>query len=187
MTEARPLRPNEVHHAMATNPTHNPDEYSKQLIQNEIRPGIETYLGNNFSDPEASNRGASISGGPGEYPPLVVTSLPGGGRVLYPHVVVAEQGDDSDRPDPARPLRQHDFAVDVEVHGRTDTEMFNMRDTVRGWFLRNWESLRDAGLAEPELSSNGPADWDNTSRTETWSMTISGLVHTHPNSTTDLS
>jgi len=43
---------------MPQNPTHNPDEFSKQLLQNKIRPGIETYLDTNFQDPESSRRGS---------------------------------------------------------------------------------------------------------------------------------
>jgi len=171
---------------MASNPTHNPDKFSKQLIQHEIRPGIESYLDANFNDPGSGNRGQSIPDEPGTWPPLVVTALPGGGRVLYPHVVVQEQGDDGDAPDPSLELMQHDFGVAIEVHGRTSTEMFNLRDLVRGWMLRNRTSLRDAGLAEPTLSGN-PADWDPESRTKTWQLTLSGLVHTHPDSTLDLS
>jgi hypothetical protein len=66
---------------MAQNPTHNPDEFSKQLLQNKIRPGIETYLDTNFQDPESSRRGSSIPDEPGQWPPLVVTALPEGGRV----------------------------------------------------------------------------------------------------------
>lgn len=168
---------------MTQNPTHNPDEYSKQLLQNKIRPDIESYLASNFTDPESGKRGTSISGEPGEWPPLVVTALPEGGRVLYPHVVISEQGDSADRPDPARELSQHDFAVDIEIHGTTTTQMFNLRDTIRGWFLRNRESLEDdAGFAEPSLDGN-TADWDPTSRTSTYQLTLEGLVHTHPDST----
>lgn len=166
---------------MSTNPTHNPDEYSKQLIQNKIRPDIASYLATNFDDPESGKRETSISGEPGEWPPLVVTALPDGGRVLYPHVVVAEQGDDASPADPARDLMMHNFAVDVEIHGQTSTQMFNLRDTVRGWFLRNRDELRDAGLAETTLDGS-PADWDPTSKTATWDMTLSGLLHTHPDS-----
>lgn len=158
---------------MTQNPTHNPDEYSRQLIQEMIRPGIETYLDAEFDDPV--DRSAK------QTPPLVVTDLPEGGRVTYPHVVVSEQGDDASPPDPRRELMQHDFAVDVEIHGRTTTEMFNLRGLVRGWFLRNRDDLRDAGLAEPSLSGNS-GDWDPDSRTKTWQLTATGLVHTHPDS-----
>lgn len=161
------------------NPTLNPDDYSRELIQNTIRPGLETYLDTNFVDPEDSKRGTSISGEPGEWPPLVVTELPGGGRVLYPHVVVSEDSDDASRLDARTDFSQHDFAVGVEIHGQTATQMFNLRGAVRGWFLRNRETLRDAGLAEPDLSGN-TADWDPNSKTNSWSMTITGLAHTHP-------
>jgi len=167
---------------MSTNPTHNPDEFSRELLREYIRPEIETYLGSNFQDPESSRRGTSISGEPGEWPPLVVTALPEGGRVLYPHVVIHEQSDASERPDPARDLAQHDFAVDVAVHGTTTTEMYNLRDTVRGWFERNRDGLEDVGLADPTLDGNA-GNWDPTSKTMTWQLTLEGLVHTHPDST----
>lgn len=166
---------------MAQNPTHNPDTYSRELIQETIRPGIESYLDQEFDDPNADQRGDPIPDEPGTWPPLVVTALPNSGRVLYPHVVVAEQGDDSEPADPRLELSQHDFAVDVEVHGRTSTEMFNLRGLVRGWFLHNRGELRDAGLAEVTLSGNS-GDWDATSRTATWQLTVTGLLHTHPDS-----
>ena len=171
---------------MTANPAHNPDEYSRQLIQNEIRPGIQSYLDDNFDDPESGQRGADIPDEPGTYPPLVVTALPGGGRVLYPHVVVQEQGDNAAAADQSNELTQHDFAVSVGIHGRTTTEMFNLRGLVRGWFIRNQNELGGNGFAEPELSGN-PADWDRESRTNSWSLTVTGLVYTHPDSTTDLS
>ena len=166
---------------MAQNPTHNPDEFSKQLLQNKIRPGIESYLDANFQDPESSRRGSSIPDDPGQWPPLVVTALPEGGRILYPHVVVQEQSDSSERADPASDLRQHDFAADIEIHGTTSTQMYNLRDLVRGWVERNDDDLEDDGLAEPTLEGNS-GNWDPTSKTKTWQFTLEGLVHTHPDS-----
>jgi hypothetical protein len=160
---------------MAQNPTHNPDEYSTQLLQNKIRPEITTYLGANFNDDRDRT--------PSEIPPLVLTALPDGGRVTYPHVVVREQDDAASTPDNSLKLSQHSFAVEVEIHGRTTTEMFNLRDTARGWFLRNRDSLRDAGWSDLEVGTGNPADWDPTSSTSTWQLTVSGTLFTHPDST----
>jgi len=156
-----------------TNPTHNPDEYSSELLQEKIRPELETYLDTNFSDPV--DRSGSKT------PPLVVTALPEGGNVAYPHVVVAEQDDSAEPPDPSQDLMQHDFSIEIEIHGRSTTQMFNLRGYARGWFLRNRDELRDVGLAELNLSGNS-ADWDATSKTSTWQLTVTGLVHTHPDS-----
>lgn len=154
------------------NPTLDPDEYSRTIIEETIRPGVESYLAANFDDPR--NRTDDTT------PPLVLTELPGGGRVAYPHVVVSEDGDDASRPDQRLDFNRHDFSVGIEIHGQTATQMFNLRGAVRGWFLRNRDVLRDAGLAEPELSGN-PADWDSESQTSSWELTVSGLLHTHPN------
>lgn len=155
---------------MVQNPTLDPDGYSREIIQDTVRPGIEDYLNAEFTDPQTRT---------GKTPPLVVTDLPDGGRVTFPHVVVSEQSDGAEKLDPARPMTQHDFAVEVEIHGRSTTEMFNLRDLVRGWFLRNRETLRDAGYADIDIDGNS-ADWDSTSKTSSWQMTVTGLLHTHP-------
>lgn len=165
---------------MSSNPTLDAATFSKQLIQDEIRPALSTYLGNNFTDPQANKRGDPIPDEPGTWPPLVVTALPGGGRVLYPHVVVQE-GDDSAGPiDTRHDFDQHDFTVDVEIHGTTSTQMFNLRGMVRGYFLDNREALKDAGFAMEgdDAISGSSADWDPTSKTASWSMSVTGLVHT---------
>lgn len=153
------------------NPTLDPDQFSKELIQETIRPGLEAHLEANFDDPrDRSDK---------QDPALVLTNLPGGGRVLYPHVVVAEAGDDASRPDARLDFSQHDFDVGVTIHGQTATQMFNLRGLVRGWFLANRQTLEDAGFADVDLSGNR-ADWDGESQTATWELTATGLLHTHP-------
>ena len=155
---------------MVENPTLDTADYSRTIIQETVRTGIEDHLDAEFDDPADRS---------GKTPPLVVTALPEGARVTYPHVVIGEQSDDVSALDNAQDLSQHDFAVDVEIHGRTTTEMFNLRGLVRSWFLDNRATLRDAGWAELSLSGNS-ADWDPTAKTSTWRVTASGLLHTHP-------
>lgn len=168
---------------MTTNPTLDPDDYSRALIQETIRPGLETHLETAFNDPHAAKRGTAITDQPGEWPPLVVTALPEGGRTLYPHVVVSEGGDSAGPIDARQAFSQHDFTVGVELHGETTTQMFNLRGLARGWFLRNRDTLRDAGFAieSPDNISGNAASWDPTSKTVSWSLTVEGLIHTHPN------
>ena len=173
MSASRSGGPNEVQYGMTSNPTHNPREYSRQLIQEFIRPALSSFLDTEFDD----NRDRSGA----QTPPLVVTELPGGGRVTHPHVVIAEQDDSASPLDPRLELSQHDFAVSIEIHGRTATEMFNLRGLVRGWFLENQPDARDVGFAELSIDGNS-ADWDPDARTRSWQMTVTGLVHTHPDS-----
>lgn len=167
---------------MSTNPTLDPATFSKEIVQNTVRPGIETYLGSNFNDPESAQRGTAISGEDGEWPPLVVTALPGGGRVLYPHVVVSEENVTGGPLDARTDFGQHDMTVGVEVHGTTTTQMFNLRGLVRGWFLENIDTLRDAGFAieTPDDIDSNPISWDPTSKTVSYEVSAEGLVHTHP-------
>jgi hypothetical protein len=164
---------------MSTNPTLPTDDYSRKLIEETIRPELETYLEAEFNDPHASKRGTSHPEGPGDWPPLVVTELPGGGRVLYPHVVISEDSDSSSTPDRRREFSQHDFGVGVELHGQTGTQMFNLRGLARAWFLDNRDLLRNAGFAEIDVDG-GSMDWDSTSETRSWELTVTGLLHTHP-------
>jgi len=164
------------------NPTLDPATFSKEIVQETIRPGIKSYLDTNFSDPEDAQRETSISNEPGDWPPLVVTALPEGGRVLYPHVVVSEENVSGGPLDARTDFGQHDMTVGVEVHGTTTTQMYNLRGLVRGWFLENIDTLRDAGFAieTPEDISGNAASWDPTSKTVSWEVSATGLVHTHP-------
>lgn len=159
---------------MTQNPTLDTSEYSKQLIQETIRPGLEDHLDGRFDDPvDRSGK---------QTPPLVVTALPGGGRVRYPHVVVQEANDSAGPIDARREFSQHDYTVTCEIHGTTTTQMFNLRGLCRGYFLANKDELRDAGFAieGDDAISGSSADWDPTSETSTWQLDVDGLVHTHP-------
>ena len=165
---------------MTDNPTLDTADYSREIVAKTIRPGLSDHLELVFEDPKADKRGEPVPGDePSDWPPLVVTSLAGSGRVLYPHVVLSEQGDDAEQIDHRKRFSQHNFSVGVEIHGQTSTEMFNLRGLVRGWFLDNRALLRDAGLAEIELSG-APASWDRDSQTASWELTVTGLLHTHP-------
>lgn len=164
------------------NPTLDTADYSREIIEETIRPALSSYLDTEFSDPESGQRGQSIPDEPGTWPPLVVTALPGGGRVLYPHVVLQEF-DDSGGPIDARlDFAQHDFAVKAIIHATTTTQMFNLRGLVRGWFLESRDLLRDAGwvLEGQDAISGSPASWDPTSSTKSWELTVAGTLHTAP-------
>ena len=161
---------------MTDNPTLDPSEHSKQLIQETIRPELATWLDQHFNDTRDRTEDTT--------PPLVVTALPGGGRVTYPHVVLQETDDSAEAIDQRLAFNQHDFQLTAEIHGRSSTEMFNLRGLVRGYFLSNREALGGDGFAELDISGN-PASWDATAKVVSWELTVSGLVHTHPDATSE--
>jgi hypothetical protein len=159
---------------VTTNPTLDVDDYSRELIQETIRPKLADSLDAAFDDP--------IDRSGSKTPPLVVTALPGGGRVLYPHVVVQEFDDTAGPIDHRQDFAEHDYAVKAIIVGTTSTQMFNLRGLVRGWFLSHRDLLRDAGFAiEGDSAISGSsAEWDPTSETATWELTVTGLTHTTP-------
>ena len=155
-----------------TNPTIAADELSIEIIQDGFRAELQDYADDattSLEDPHAS-RGSKT-------PPFVLTSYPSTDPV-YPHLIVEESDDDAGPIDQRRSeFTQHDFTVQITIEARSSTEKFALKDAVRGFLQDRRPALRDRGFAELSWSGTS-ADWDPTSDTTSWQVTVSGLVHT---------
>jgi len=156
---------------MASNPTIDPTAVSETVIKDVVRPGLADYAGANGLGADDVDRSGTKT------PPLVVTSFPD--QLRYPHIVVDEDSDSGAPVDRRLDFHQHDFAIGVTVAGRTSTEMFRLKDGVRGYFLENRQSLRDEGLSELEIDG-GPRTWDESADVIEWELTVTGRLYTHP-------
>lgn len=165
-----------------TNPTLDPTKLSKTIVQETIRPALSEFAADHDLDADsiAPQRGDPWPRDPGSKPPLVVTAYPD--KTLYPHIVIDEETATGSRIDQRHGFLQWDFAVAAECIGRTSTEMFRLKDGVRGFFSTEQPALRNAGFAELEISGS-PSSWDSAAEVSTWEVTVSGIVHTHINGT----
>jgi len=153
-----------------TNPTLDPAALSKTIVQETIRPDLAAYADDHDLDADDVARGGK------KQPPLVMTAFPD--PVLYPHIIVDEESASGSKIDERHGFLQWDFTVSVEIHGRTPTEMFAIKDGVRGYFSTEQDALRSAGFADIEISG-GPTSWDATADVASWEFSVDGLVHTH--------
>lgn len=133
---------------------------------------IASNLKSSINDP-LNNRSSSDAD-------FVVTSMPDKG-VQYPHLVVAEENDSAVPVDNIRKMKVHDsYDAVVEVYARSDTEKFKLRDKVKSEIERLKDEFQDKGFADVQYSSGGTTP-DAESEVKSVAVTVSGLVHTHPN------
>lgn len=154
---------------MSTQQAH---EASKKIVRDTVRDGLRSATSDGsfaLQDPLGSDR----SGGS----EFILTSFPDR-DVEYPHVIVREGGMSGGRLDSRVDLHENDFDVQVQVHGRSQTEAMNLRGQVREWFQASYETLRDAGWTDVELVSSSPTDHESDVSTESLQLTYTGTLYT---------
>lgn len=152
------------------NPTLDPRALSTTIVQETIRPALEDYAEEYDLDADDVDRSGT------KMPPLVVTAYPD--QPLYPHVVVDEDTATGSKIDERHDFLEWEFGVSIECSGRSSTEMFALKDGVRGYFATEQEALRNAGFADISIDGS-PSSWDANADVATWELVVTGLVHTH--------
>lgn len=148
------------------------ESLSAAIIRDLFRDGLRTAVtAGDISDPSSARRAGAAS--------MVMTEFPDQG-VLYPHVIVSEASDVGDRPDSRADLWQHTYAVGIEIHAKSSTQMFRIRDEVRAWVEGNVDVLNAAGFTDPQISPGIPMNWDANEQIRRWKFVIKGTVYTTP-------
>lgn len=145
-------------------------EASTAIVRDTIRDGLRDAVDDTahaFDDPRSSRNGSRF----------VVTSYPDR-NTEHPHVVVTEAGDTGGRLDSRVDLVEHDFDVRAEIHARSSTETFNIRDALRAWFQASVESFRSAGWHDVEIVSTTPIDHQGDVDLKAWQITYTGTLYT---------
>jgi len=122
-------------------------------------------------DPSAATRPAKS--------PMVVTEFPDRNR-HYPHIVVSELADVSGRPDIRADLWEHQYTVGLEIHAKTSTHVFRLRDQVRGWIESHTALFNAMNFHDAEIVSTTSMSWDPTDQVRSWRIAVRGTVYTAP-------
>lgn len=145
---------------------------STAIIRDLFRDGLRAAVAAGaIFDPSSARRAGAAS--------MVMTEFPDQG-VLYPHVIVSEASDVGDRPDSRADLWQHTYAVGIEIHAKSSTQMFRIRDEVRAWVEGNVDVLNAAGFTDPQISPGISMTWDRSEEVRRWKFVIKGTVYTTP-------
>ncbi len=143
---------------------------STAIIRDLFRDGLRAALAaGDISDPSSARRNGAA--------PMVLTEFPDRG-LLYPHIVVGEGSDVGDRPDSRADLWQHTYAVGIEIHAKSSTQMFRIRDEVRAWVEGNVDVLNAAGFTDPQISPGISMTWDRSEEVRRWKIVVKGTVYT---------
>jgi len=145
---------------------------STAIIRDLFRDGLRAAVaaGDIFDPVSARRKGAA---------PMVMSELPDQG-LLYPHIIVSEGSDVGDRPDSRADLWQHAYAVGIEIHAKSSTQMFRIRDETRAWVEGSVDVLNAAGFTDPQISPGIPMTWDQNEEIRRWKIIIKGTVYTTP-------
>ncbi|HKM25266.1 MAG TPA: hypothetical protein VJY40_06465 [Corynebacterium sp.] len=145
---------------------------STAIIRDLFRDGLRAAVaGGDIADPSSARRNGAA--------PMVLTEFPDRG-LLYPHIVVGEGSDVGDQPDSRADLWQHTYAVGIEIHAKSSTQMFRLRDEVRAWVEGNVDTLNAAGFTDPQMSPGIPMNWDANEQIRRWKFVVKGTVYTTP-------
>lgn len=143
---------------------------STAIIRDLFRDGLRAAVAaGDIFDPSSARRNGAA--------PMVLTEFPDRG-LLYPHIVVSEASDVGDRPDSRADLWQHTYAVGIEIHAKSSTQMFRIRDEVRAWVEGNVDMLNAAGFTDPQISPGISMTWDANEQIRRWKFVIKGTVYT---------
>ncbi len=145
---------------------------SAAIIRDLFRDGLRAAVaaGDIFDPSSAGRKGAA---------PMIMTELPDRG-LLYPHIIVSEASDVGGRPDSRADLWQHTYAVGIEIHAKSSTQMFRLRDEVRAWVETHVDALNAAGFTDPQISPGIPMTWDQSEEIRRWKFVVKGTVYTTP-------
>ena len=111
---------------------------STAIIRDLFRDGLRAAVAaGDIADPSSARRKTAA--------PMILSEFPDQG-LLYPHIIVSEASDVGDRPDSRADLWQHTYAVGIEIHAKSSTQMFRLRDEVRAWVEVHVDMLNAAGL-----------------------------------------
>lgn len=148
----------------------NSSSLSTAIIRDLFRDGLRAAVaaGDIFDPSSAGRKGAA---------PMVLTEFPDRG-LLYPHIVVGEGSDVGDRPDSRADLWQHTYAVGIEIHAKSSTQMFRLRDEVRAWVEEHVDMLNAAGFTDPQTSPGISMTWDRSEEVRRWKIVVKGTVYT---------
>ncbi len=145
---------------------------STAIIRDLFRDGLRAAVAaGDIFDPSSARRNGAA--------PMVLTEFPDRG-LLYPHIVVGEGSDVGDRPDSRADLWQHTYAVGIEIHAKSSTQMFRIRDEVRAWVEGNVDVLNAAGFTDPQMSPGISMTWDRSEEVRRWKIVVKGTVYTTP-------
>ena len=147
------------------------DSLSTAIIRDLFRDGIRAATGVSITDPEAARRPPRS--------PLVVSELPDRDR-HYPHIIVGESADVSGRIDIRGGSWRHRYSTLIEIHAKSSTQMYRLRDQVRGWIENNVATLTAAGFVDAEIVSSSSMTWDGAAEVRSWRIVVQGLVYTAP-------
>ena len=145
---------------------------STAIIRDLFRDGLRAAIAaGDISDPSSAGRKGAA--------PMIMTELPDRG-LLYPHIIVSEASDVSDTPDSRADLWQHTYAVGIEIHAKSSTQVFRLRDEVRAWVEEHVDMLNAAGFTDPQVSPGIPMNWDADEKIRRWKFVVKGTVYTTP-------
>ena len=145
---------------------------STAIIRDLFRDGLRAAVAaGDIADPSSARRKTAA--------PMILSELPDRG-LLYPHIIVSEASDVGDRPDSRADLWQHTYAVGIEIHAKSSTQMFRLRDEVRAWVEGNVDTLNAAGFTDPQISPGIPMNWDANEQIRRWKFVVKGTVYTIP-------
>ncbi len=145
---------------------------STAIIRDLFRDGLRAAIAaGDIADPSSARRKTAA--------PMILSEFPDQG-LLYPHIIVSEASDVGDRPDSRADLWQHMYAVGIEIHAKSSTQMFRLRDEVRAWVEGNVDTLNVAGFTDPQISPGIPMNWDANEQIRRWKFVVKGTVYTTP-------
>src|SRR5690554_4728475 len=121
---------------------------STAIIRDLFRDGLRAAVAaGDIADPSSARRKTAA--------PMILSEFPDQG-LLYPHIIVSEASDVGDRPDSRADLWQHTYAVGIEIHAKSSTQMFRLRDEARAWVEGHVDTLNAAGFTDPQMSPGIP-------------------------------
>ena len=145
---------------------------STAIIRDLFRDGLRAAVAaGDIADPSSARRKTAA--------PMILSELPDRG-LLYPHIIVSEVSDVGDRPDSRADLWQHTYAVGIEIHAKSSTQMFRIRDEARAWVEEHVDMLNAAGFTDPQISPGIPMTWDQSEEIRRWKFVVKGTVYTTP-------
>lgn len=146
------------------------DSLSKKIVRDLWRDQLQA-ASTVIVDPNAATRPPKS--------PMVVTEFPDRQR-HYPHIVVSEAADVSERPDARADVWEHQYTVGLEIHAKASTHLFKLRDQVRGWIESNTATLNQNNFHDAEIVSSVSMSWDATEQVRSWRIAVRGTVYTAP-------
>lgn len=148
------------------------DSLSKKIVVDLWRDQLRAAVtATTITDPDAATRPPRS--------PMVVTEYPDRDR-HYPHIVIAEAADVSRRPDIRGDVWLHTYTVAIEIVAKSSTQMFKLRDQVRGWIESNTATLDAANYHDAEIVSSTAMSWDAGEQVRRWRIAVRGTVYTAP-------